>query len=55
MKTLRWLVPALTGTLLFRLSEQSTGFLAGAGLAVGAFYIFAALLAAWTDYVRPSN
>jgi hypothetical protein len=55
MKTLRWLVPALTGTLLIRLSEQSQGFLAGAGLVLGAFYIFAALLSAWTDYVRASD
>jgi hypothetical protein len=55
MKTLRWLVPAITGTLLIRLSEESQGFFSGAGLVVGAFYIFAALLQAWSDYARTPN
>jgi hypothetical protein len=52
MKTIRWLVPALTGTLLLRLWQESEGFFAGAGLVFGVFYIYAALVSAWSDYVR---
>lgn len=55
MKTLRWLFPALTGTLLIRLGNDSDGFFGGAGVALGAFYIFAALVSAWNDYVRTAN
>jgi hypothetical protein len=51
MKLLQWLIPAVTGSLLIRLSDEVTGFLFIAGVAVGGFQLFAAILWAWKTYV----
>ena len=45
-------MPSLTGTLLINLGIRADGFLVWAGLAVGAFYVFAGLVVAWGMYGR---
>jgi hypothetical protein len=49
---LRWLVPALTGILFVEFASESSGFLHGAGLVFGCFYLWAAISESWNQYVR---
>jgi hypothetical protein len=52
LKTVQWLLPSLTGLLLLNLSKTAGDIWAGLGVAVGLFYIWAGLSAAWMLYVR---
>lgn len=49
---LQWLIPAITGALLIKLGTDQGGFLGVAGIAVGGFQVFAALVAAWIIYAK---
>ncbi len=52
LKIIQWLLPSSTGLLLLNLSKTAEGFWNVAGVAVGVFYIWAGLSAAWMIYVR---
>jgi len=47
---IRWLVPASTGILLIEFASESSGFLHGAGLVFGLFYVWAGISEAWRQY-----
>jgi hypothetical protein len=55
MKFLRWFIPALTGSVMLRLSSEVSGLLYALGIAIGGFYIFAAVVSAFLDYAKPTN